>query len=392
MGGVQVCQRRNKNGDNPSGTQVAAEEAELWSARDSIELCAEGEEHMFRSKARLLDVTEVSTVAAAVQSLNQGRLSLPEGFGVVHSATRGRYFLLWQKDRKGMAMERLGVDETHLEARAHQRGQLAQPPRRQPFSKSDALEFQITLDRTGGLPLGIDVQKAANERLIIECVGESGLVASWNASNLDHQVKSGDHVIEVNGKRGDTEAIVNECRQHQCLVMSILSHRVAEEETFNFRTPPSTERRDASCNTSPYDPNEEPSRAEVCLPIAVDAEPDNQAFSGSSSSSSGDKEQATARNQPAKVTKEYAIELDRTGGSKLGVDVAPAHEAEPKANLLIEGISEGLVKSWNDAHPDLRVEVGDSIVEVNGYRGDLRKMIDECKMDQLLRVTLQRDV
>jgi len=389
MGGVQVCQRRKNSGD-PSSAEVAAEDVELWSVRDSIELCEEGEEHIFRTKARLLDATEVSTVAAAVQSLNEGHLALPEGFGVVHSATKSRYYLLWQKDRKSMALERLGVSETDLETLVHQRRQIKQP-RRQPFLKPDPSEFQITLDRTGGLPLGIDVQKALTQRLIIEGVGESGLVASWNASNPDHKVKLGDYIVEVNGKRGDMEAIVNECRQLQPLVLTILPHRVADEETFNVRASSSTERRDASCNTSPYDPNEEPSRAEVCLPVTMDAEVENpHASTGTSSSSSGDRDQAVVRSQAARVTKEYDIELDRTDGSKLGIDVAPAHEAHPQAHLLIEGISEGLVQTWNDTHPDLRVEVGDSIVEVNGYRGDLRKMIGECKMDQLLHVRLQR--
>lgn len=352
-----------------------------------MELCAEGEEHIFRSKAKLLDVCEVSTVAAAVQSLNEGRQSLPEGFGVVHSTTRGRYFLLWQQDRKGLALERLGVDETDLEMLARQREQLSQPSRRS-SSKRDPSEFEIIVDRTDGLPLGVDVQKAADQKLTVDGVGESGLVASWNASNPNHQVKCGDQIVEVNGRRGDAEAIVNECRQLQRLVMSILPHRVAAEE-FRTRAVSSTERRDASCNTSPYDPNEEPSRAEVCLPISAETEPNSQhAFGRSSSSSSACRAQQPARNQ----MREYAIELDRTDGSRLGVDVVPAHEAGPTANLLIEGISEGLVKSWNDSHPDLQVEIGDSIVEVNGYRGDLPKMIDECKADQLLRVMLQRVV
>merc|ERR1712146_469145 len=82
----------------------------------------------------------------------------------------------------------------------------------------------------------------------------------------------------------------------------------------------------------------------------------------------------------------YQFTIDRSSGGKLGIDV----DHEDNKTLLVESISGGLVGDWNTAHPELQVRVGDRIVEVNGLKGDVLKMVEECKKPQLLECRRRR--
>lgn len=76
----------------------------------------------------------------------------------------------------------------------------------------------------------------------------------------------------------------------------------------------------------------------------------------------------------------YQFTIDRSSGGKLGIDV----DHEDNRTLLVENVKEGLVQDWNLAHPELQVTVGDRIVEVNGVKEDVMRMLEECKKPQLL--------
>lgn len=58
--------------------------------------------------------------------------------------------------------------------------------------------------------------------------------------------------------------------------------------------------------------------------------------------------------------------------------------------LPITGVAGGLAQSWNEAHPKEQMLVGDLIVEVNGMSGDTFSMMELCKREQLLRMTVIR--
>lgn len=79
---------------------------------------------------------------------------------------------------------------------------------------------------------------------------------------------------------------------------------------------------------------------------------------------------------------EYVIDLDKSGGERLGIDV----DNLDGVTLLIESVNEGLVKNWNQKNADKEVRPGDRLVEVNGIRDDLVKLVDECKKDQMLTI------
>jgi len=88
----------------------------------------------------------------------------------------------------------------------------------------------------------------------------------------------------------------------------------------------------------------------------------------------------------------FTIRLERLPDSKgLGVQV---HKGNLQY-LLVEAIGEDaacLVPSWNNAHKDRQVRVGDKILEVNGISG-MSKMLSECKNQEVkvLEMTVKRE-
>mmetsp|Transcript_31135 Transcript_31135/g.58407 ORF Transcript_31135/g.58407 Transcript_31135/m.58407 type:complete len:136 (-) Transcript_31135:156-563(-) len=84
---------------------------------------------------------------------------------------------------------------------------------------------------------------------------------------------------------------------------------------------------------------------------------------------------------------EYMIQLDKSAGARLGIDV----DHKDGETLLIEVINEGLVFDWNGniGNKD-KVTVGDRIVEVNGISKDVLQLVDECKKNQVLTLKLRR--
>mmetsp|Transcript_57304 Transcript_57304/g.166289 ORF Transcript_57304/g.166289 Transcript_57304/m.166289 type:complete len:163 (-) Transcript_57304:239-727(-) len=78
--------------------------------------------------------------------------------------------------------------------------------------------------------------------------------------------------------------------------------------------------------------------------------------------------------------------IDRSSGDRLGVDI----DHQDGKTLLVCAVGDGLVKSWNDEHPDEQIRKGDRIVEVNGVSGNIFKMVEECKKKEVLRMGVVR--
>eukprot|EP00929_Paragymnodinium_shiwhaense_P039818 TRINITY_DN20863_c0_g2_i2.p1 TRINITY_DN20863_c0_g2~~TRINITY_DN20863_c0_g2_i2.p1 ORF type:complete len:1070 (+),score=349.90 TRINITY_DN20863_c0_g2_i2:99-3308(+) len=83
---------------------------------------------------------------------------------------------------------------------------------------------------------------------------------------------------------------------------------------------------------------------------------------------------------------EYVIELNKTEGVKLGIDVCK----QTTSMLKISAVVGGLLKAWNERHAEHMVLPGDCIVDVNGVRGTAIQLAGECKKTGILRVTLRR--
>eukprot|EP00747_Dinoflagellata_sp_TGD_P218250 gnl/TRDRNA2_/TRDRNA2_90528_c0_seq1.p1 gnl/TRDRNA2_/TRDRNA2_90528_c0~~gnl/TRDRNA2_/TRDRNA2_90528_c0_seq1.p1 ORF type:complete len:399 (-),score=32.18 gnl/TRDRNA2_/TRDRNA2_90528_c0_seq1:80-1276(-) len=94
---------------------------------------------------------------------------------------------------------------------------------------------------------------------------------------------------------------------------------------------------------------------------------------------------AEYRNNRHDLGNEYTVILDRSAGGALGIDVDPT-----SGKMQVKSVIPGLVHKWNQANPDKAVKIDDSIVEVNGCRGDVFMQHDELKKAQMLHVVLQR--
>ena len=81
----------------------------------------------------------------------------------------------------------------------------------------------------------------------------------------------------------------------------------------------------------------------------------------------------------------YKVNLVKSGGQKLGLDVDYMAERGVLPILEIKG---GLAEQWNKNNPSRKMNRGDSVVEVNGVRGNVALMLERCKADATLELTV----
>jgi len=83
----------------------------------------------------------------------------------------------------------------------------------------------------------------------------------------------------------------------------------------------------------------------------------------------------------------YVVVLRRPQGARLGMDL----EAREGGLWRVKAIDSGLVQQWNQEHPEeTRVNVGDSVLEVNGVHGNLAKVREACGQLGSVRLLLRR--
>jgi hypothetical protein len=83
----------------------------------------------------------------------------------------------------------------------------------------------------------------------------------------------------------------------------------------------------------------------------------------------------------------YTIVLDRSRGQKLGINLSSPDGEE----IVINSISgEGLVETWNSRNPQMQVEPGDRIIDVNGTAVVAQTLLRCCESSQVLTMTLTR--
>mmetsp|Transcript_33919 Transcript_33919/g.105361 ORF Transcript_33919/g.105361 Transcript_33919/m.105361 type:complete len:192 (+) Transcript_33919:54-629(+) len=89
-----------------------------------------------------------------------------------------------------------------------------------------------------------------------------------------------------------------------------------------------------------------------------------------------------APERPGALPSDFVAILDRRGGERLGIDV----DQMDGAWLLVESVNGGLVERWNSKHPTQMLLEGSRVLEVNGVRGDVPRMLAECREHQLLEL------
>eukprot|EP00928_Gymnodinium_smaydae_P032284 TRINITY_DN23422_c0_g4_i1.p1 TRINITY_DN23422_c0_g4~~TRINITY_DN23422_c0_g4_i1.p1 ORF type:complete len:726 (+),score=88.21 TRINITY_DN23422_c0_g4_i1:82-2259(+) len=89
---------------------------------------------------------------------------------------------------------------------------------------------------------------------------------------------------------------------------------------------------------------------------------------------------------PEVPQKYWVVKLERSEGGRLGIDV----DEDSEGRLFVKVVSQGdAVDKWNRTNPDVAIEPGDLIVEVNGRRKDL---IAECRNERFLSIVVFRRI
>merc|ERR1712072_372762 len=80
-------------------------------------------------------------------------------------------------------------------------------------------------------------------------------------------------------------------------------------------------------------------------------------------------------NPQAASGSEIIIRLICMKGEKLGLSL----DCYDGATLIITKITEGIMSTWNNAHPNMAIKTGDRIVSANGQRGDPKAVLEETQ-------------
>jgi len=84
---------------------------------------------------------------------------------------------------------------------------------------------------------------------------------------------------------------------------------------------------------------------------------------------------------------EFIVAIDKRGGGLLGIDI----DHGSGVDLHIDAVQgDGLVGEWNTSHPGLQVGSGDRIIEVNGLRGDSKKMMKRARTHERLMLLVRQ--
>jgi len=88
-----------------------------------------------------------------------------------------------------------------------------------PRGRNRTRDFEVKVDKDGE-ELGLDVLHEDNETLLVSRVRD-GPLQSWNASHSDCCVQQGDRIVEVNGKRGSSELLIDTIRGERALQLKV---------------------------------------------------------------------------------------------------------------------------------------------------------------------------
>jgi len=81
--------------------------------------------------------------------------------------------------------------------------------------------FMVKLDMSDpSEKMGIVVDFSNDYSMIVKSINP-GLIQRWNLQNPDREVREKDHIVEVNGTRGNAEQLVDACRKQAQLQLMV---------------------------------------------------------------------------------------------------------------------------------------------------------------------------
>jgi len=88
-----------------------------------------------------------------------------------------------------------------------------------PKEKPEERTYTVTLDKSTGGKLGLDVDYMAERRVLPLMSITGGLAEQWNTNNPDAKLTQGDALLEVNGLRGKVAEMLEKCKTEKVLVL-----------------------------------------------------------------------------------------------------------------------------------------------------------------------------
>lgn len=85
---------------------------------------------------------------------------------------------------------------------------------------------------------GLEMLHSASQNLVVVCgVVEDGPWGKWNETHPKHMVQPGDEIVEVNGKRGEYTAVVQEltAKSHKTRLMTMVIRRPMENRVMVYK-------------------------------------------------------------------------------------------------------------------------------------------------------------
>jgi len=97
----------------------------------------------------------------------------------------------------------------------------------QSWAGAGETELFVPVSRPLDQGLGVVTDKTDGKTLAILQV-KAGVVADWNESNPDQQVVEGDRIVEVNGVAGSIQALVDEIKSNESLMLRVVKASMAK--------------------------------------------------------------------------------------------------------------------------------------------------------------------
>mmetsp|Transcript_139160 Transcript_139160/g.253207 ORF Transcript_139160/g.253207 Transcript_139160/m.253207 type:complete len:130 (+) Transcript_139160:86-475(+) len=96
----------------------------------------------------------------------------------------------------------------------------------QPGLAPASSQFEIYLEKSPGDIIGLDIDWGDRTTLKVLNVKPGGLIAKWNETNPDKELKKDDLIVDINGSSGNSKALMEVIRNNDKLAVKVL-RRVA---------------------------------------------------------------------------------------------------------------------------------------------------------------------
>lgn len=117
----------------------------------------------------------------------------------------------------------------------------------------------------------------------------------------------------------------------------------------------------------------------------------SQWFGGSAMRPSGGWAKDDVPRSDGALTQSQFIEVDRSSGESLGLELDGTSEGATNADfLMVVGIQDGLIKAWNVGNRERMIAVYDRIIQVNDVRGRALSLLQELQKSKKLKIKIQR--